>query len=325
MQPNTAAPLTAGGIPFTAAGIDVSKNTLDVCIWPGAAHRQVAYTAAGLADLCSHLQAAGVQRVVLEATGGLEVRAARSLMERGLLVHRVNPERIHGFRKSLGRRAKTDKLDAGVIAQFAAIMDLPERPMPSPAAQAIKDLGARRRQLVEMIAAERNRLKQATGAAVLASLRATITVLAGLRSDIERQLAAAIAADATSQRRYEVLCSIPGVGPVIATTLITELPELGTLDRHAIASLAGVAPHPQQSGTSLHTHQLRSGRPCVRAALYMAALTASRANPRSRADYKDMLERGKAPKQALIAVARKLVTLANQMIRNDQMWIAPTR
>ena len=277
----------------------------------------------GLADLGNHLLAAGVQRVVLEATGGLEIRVARSLTERGLAVHRVNPERIFGFRKSLGIRAKTDKLDAGLIARFAAIMDLPERPMPSPAAQAIKDLGARRRQLVEMIAGEKNRLKQATDAAVLTSLKATIAVLADLRADIERQLQAAIAADADSRRRYALLCSIPGVGPVVATTLITELPELGQVDRHAIASLAGVAPHPQQSGTTLNSHRLRSGRPCVRAALYMAALTASSANPRSKAEYQAMLQRGKAPKQALIAVARKLATLANQMIRNDQMWIAP--
>jgi transposase len=302
------------------AGIDVSKNTLDAFVLPHKTHQRVAYTTAGVAGLGQHLVDAGVHRVVLEATGGLEIKIVRCLSALGLEVHRVNPERIFGFRKSLGIQAKTDRLDAAVIARFAQVMDLPERKLPTPAQQEIKDLAARRRQLVEMIAAEKNRLKQTAQPPIVQSIRDSIEALVALRRGIEGQLAAAIDTDPQSRQRFRVLCSIPGVGPVVASTLVTDLPELGLVDRHAIASLAGVAPHPQQSGTSQHGHRLRSGRPCVRTALYMAALTASRSNPRSRADYQALLARGKAPKQALIAIARKLVTLANQMIRNNQMW-----
>ncbi len=302
------------------AGIDVSKDTLDLCVLPGAEQRRFAYTPAGLAALSAHLRSSHVPRAVLEATGGLELDVANHLAAAGLSVHRVNPERIWGFRKSLGQRAKTDRLDAALIARFAQIMDLPERPLPSPEAQAFKELAARRRQLVEMIAAEKNRLKQARDGRILDSLRTAIASLSKARQEIEQMLAEAIEADPASCQRQRLLCSVPGIGPVVAATLITELPELGTLDRHAIASLAGVAPHPQESGTSQRGHRLRSGRPCVRTALYMAALTASRSNPAFSADYKAMLARGKAPKQAIIAIARKLVTRVNQMVRNNQMW-----
>ena len=307
------------------AGIDVSKATLDAFILPHKTHQRVAYTQDAVLDLGRHLLQAGVRRVVLEATGGLEIKVAHGLAALGLQVHRVNPERIFGFRKSLGIQAKTDRLDAAVIARFAQVMDLPDAKLPTAVQQEIRDLGARRRQLVEMIAAEKNRLKQADHPRVLQSIRDSIEALAGLRRTVEDQLAAAIKADPDSWQRFQLLRSIPGVGPVVASALVTDLPELGTVDRHAIASLAGVAPHPQQSGTSQNGHRLRSGRPCVRTALYMAALTASRANPRSRADYQAMLARGKAPKQALIAIARKLVTTANQMIRTNQMWINPTQ
>ena len=309
--------------PSIVAGIDVSKRTLDVALLPKGTHQCLAYTADGITALGDVLIKAGAERVVLEATGGLENRVAQALARRGLAVHRVNPERIFGFRKSLGKQAKTDKLDAGVIARFAQVMSLPERPLPSPDQQAVKDLAARRRQLVEMIAAERNRLKQVTEPRVLESIRATIEALSAARASIQRQLDKAISSEPLSRKRSQILRSMPGFGPVVVTTLISELPELGTVDRHAIASLAGVAPHPQQSGTSRNGHRLRSGRPCVRAALYMAALSASRVNPVARAQYQALPARGKAPKQALLAVARKLVTTANQMIRDNTEWQPP--
>lgn len=251
---------------------------------------------------------------------GLEYRLARGLADAGLRVHRVNPERIHGFRRMLGLRAKTDKLDAGLIARFAQMMDLPDRPIPSEADQDIKNLGARRRQLVEMAAAERNRLKQATGAAILDSVRRTLANLLAERTCIEAALLAAIRANATALERYQILLSIPGIGPVAASTLVTDMPELGQVDRRAIASLAGLAPHPQQSGTSQNGHSLRGGRTCVRVALYMAALSASRSRSPFKTAYDDLIARGKAPKQALIAVARKMLTLANQLIRDQRPW-----
>ena len=255
------------------AGIDVSKLSLDVVVLPRNAHSSFINDRAGIRAIATQLRGEHVGCVVLEATGGLEYRLARGLADAGLRVHRVNPERIHSFRRTLGLRAKTDKLDAGLIARFAQMMDLPDRPVPSEADQDIETLGTRRRQLVEMAAAERNRLKQATGAAIVESLRRSLAALLTERARIEAALLDAIRANPATLERYQILLSIPGIGPVAASTLVTDMPELGQVDRRAIASLA---PHPQQSGTSQNGHSLRGGRSCVRVALYMAALSASR-------------------------------------------------
>lgn len=302
------------------AGIDVSKRSLDVVVLPQRQHRCLVYDAPGIQTLARQLHAQRVSCVVLEATGGLEYPVARGLADAGLRVHRVNPERIHSFRRTLGHRAKTDKLDAALIARFAQLMELPDRPIPAADEQAIKHVAARRRQLVEMIAAERTRLKQYTDPVMLESLRRVIALLVAERAGLEAALLAAIQACPAVHERYRLLLSMPGIGPVVASTLVSELPELGLLDRRAIASLAGLAPHPEHSGTSRHGHSLHGGRPCVRTALYMAALSACRIPSPFKTAYDGFIARGKAPKQALIAVARKMLTIANQIIREQRPW-----
>jgi transposase len=199
-------------------------------------------------------------------------------------------------------------------------MDEPARPLPSIQAQNLKDLAARRRQLVEMIAMEKNRLKRSIDLGLTQSVKTIIAALAAERTRIEALINNAIAAEAEAHRRYDILTSIPGFGPVVATTIVTEMPEIGQVDRRAAASLAGVAPHPEQSGTSLNRTNLHSGRPCLRTALYMAALAAARANPEMKAFKAQLVANGKAPKQAIIAVARKLITLANQLVRENRNW-----
>jgi transposase len=302
------------------AGIDVSKATLDIVILPSGKRLMAGNHPDGINRLIRQLIEAQVAKVVLEATGGLEYPCARSLADAGIAVNRVNPERIFGFRKSLGRRAKTDLLDAELIARFALVMDEPARPLPSIQAQNLKDLAARRRQLVEMIAMEKNRLKRSIDLGLTQSVKTIIAALAAERTRIEGLINNAIAAEAEANRRYDILTSIPGFGPVVATTIVTEMPEIGQVDRRAAASLAGVAPHPEQSGTSLNRTNLHSGRPCLRTALYMAALAAARANPEMKAFKAQLVANGKAPKQAIIAVARKLITLANQLVRENRNW-----
>lgn len=300
-----------------AAGIDVGKFNLDVCIEPSGRRWRVANTAAGLDGLAAKLTRAGVERVVLEAIGPYARSAVAALAAAGLAVGLVNPHRIRGYRAAEGGRAKTDRLDAGLIARFALAMDDPLRPIPSPAAQARKDLAARRRQIVEFIATEKTRLKQASDPAIADSHRALIAALTGQRQEIERRLAASIAAEPGLASRYRLLLSIPGIGPQVATTLITDLPELGTVDRRAIASLAGLAPHPNQSGSLPGRNQIAGGRACVRAALYMASLAATRSDALFKAAYQTIRKDGKPAKVALVAVARKLLVLANTLVRNN--------
>jgi transposase len=302
-------------------GIDVSKATLDVFVLPHGTHIVVANDPAGILQLLTHLREIAPGHIVLEATGGLEFPAARAIADAGLPVSRVNPSTVHAFRKSLGKHAKTDKLDATLLAKFAAFMEPEDRSLPSTDQQAIRDLAARRRQVVELIGMERNRLKQASSPLIVQSLNDMLEVLTAQRKAVEEALVEAINADAATRRRYEILTSIKGFGPVVATTLVTDMPELGRLNRRQIASLAGLAPHDRQSGTSLDKAHVRGGRPCVRVALYMAALVASRANPDAKAFYQSLIANGKNKKLALIAVARKLVTLANQLIREDRLWI----
>jgi transposase len=304
----------------SAVGIDVSRATLDVFIHPQQTHFVVANDPLGIETLRQRMRALPGSRIVLEATGGLEFRAARALADAGCTVSRISPARIHAFRKSLGKHAKTDKLDAALLARYAAIMEPEDRPLPSQADQALRDLAARRRQVVELIGMERNRLKQASDPFIVDSLNAMLAVLTAQRKAIEAALIAAIAADPATRRRFEILTSIKGIGPVVATTLVTDMPELGRLNRRQIASLAGLAPHDRQSGTSLDKSAIRGGRPCVRVALYMAALVASRANPDAKAFYQTLVANGKNKKLALIATARKLVTLANQLIRENRTW-----
>jgi transposase len=302
------------------AGIDVGKNFFDIGMTPTGHNFRVPNAPKGVAVVIERLRRAQVRRVVLEAIGPYGAALIAALRHNGFEVGVVNPRRIKAFRDAEGRRAKTDRLDAGLIARFALIMNDIVRPLPSADQLVLKALATRRRQLVEIIAMEKTRLKQTGELLILASHRAVITALTLERRAIEREIEQRIAQDAVLMRRKEILTSIPGIGQQVATVLLTELPELGSADRRAIASLAGLAPHPNQSGLSHGRSQIAGGRPCVRAALYMGALASCRANPIARKNYRAMREAGKPAKVAIIAAARKLVILANTLIKIDQTF-----
>lgn len=303
-----------------AAGVDAGKRYLDVGIEPSRKHFRVTNAAAGIEDAITRLRCAGVHKVVLEAIGPFAHAAVRRLVAEGFEVGLINPRRIKAFREAEGKRAKTDRLDARLIARFAVQMTDALRPVPSESQQALKALATRRRQLVEMIAMEKTRLKQVVEPWLCESHRAAIAALTIERGRIEADIESRLATDQAAMRKMTILISLPGFGPAVTTTLITDLPELGTLDRRAIASLAGLAPHPSQSGTSTGRNQIGGGRPCVRTALYMAGLVASRCDPRFRAEYKAMRADGKPAKVAIIAVARKLLVLANSLVKHDKPY-----
>jgi transposase len=298
------------------AGIDVSKTRLDVFVLPQRTALAFGNEGRGIAALRRQLQRRGVRRVVLEATGGLEYPAARALSDAGLEVARVTPGRVRGYRRFLGRIAKTDALDAELIARFAQAMpDANIRPIPSEQAEALRSLSARRRQLVDLLVQEKTRLKMTRDRFVLQSLQTTIAMLTAERARIEAAIAAAIARDEAIRAKHALLRSIPGIGPVVASVFITDLAELGTLNRHQVASLAGLAPHPQRSGTSQKGDHIGGGRSCVRLAAYMAAITAIRCNPVFKHAYARMIDAGKPRKLAIVAIARKIVVLANAVIK----------
>lgn len=303
---------------ISAAGVDAGKNFLDVAVAPGGRAFRVANAPRGISVVIERLLRSGIRRVVLEAIGPYAAALVRALAKAGFEVGLVNPRRIKAFRDAEGRHAKTDRLDAGLIARFALVMSDAIRPLPSEDQLAAKALATRRRQIVEMIAMEKTRLKQASDRLVASSHRAAIATLSAERKRIEEALDRKLDADPLNKRRREILTSIPGIGKQVASVLLTDLPELGTTDRRGIASLAGLAPHPHQSGMAPGRNQIAGGRPCVRAALYMAALSAARFDPHLRAAYKTMREEGKPAKVALIATARKIVVLANTLIKLDR-------
>lgn len=304
-----------------AAGIDVSKARLDVFVLPQRVGWAVPNKTEEMSVLVARLKQLGVMRVVLEATGGLEYPAARALCDAGLAVLRVQPGRVRAFRSFLGKLAKTDPLDAELIARFALAMpDDARQSVPSARSEAIRSLSARRRQLVDLLVQEKTRLRMTRDNVVLESLKLVIASLKRERVRIEAALSKAIAADEALSHRAHLLQSIPGIGVVVATVLLTDLPELGSLNRHQAASLSGLAPHPQRSGTTRNADHIRGGRACVRTALYMAAVAAIRCNPPFKAFYKRLIETGKPRKTAIIAVARKLVVLANAIVRADAPW-----
>lgn len=307
-----------------AAGIDVGKNFFDLALAPEGQNFRFPNAPTGVTAIIDRLRRARVRRVVLEAIGPYAAALIAALRQHDFEVGVVNPRRIKGFREAEGRRAKTDRLDAGLIARFALSMTDVVRPLPSADQLALKALATRRRQVVEMIAMEKTRLKQATESLIIESHRAAIAALTAQRQTLEQEIEKRIARDPALARRKEILVSVPGIGEQVATVLLTELPELGTIDRRAIASLAGLAPHPNQSGAFNARPQIAGGRPCVRTALYMAGLAACRANPPARQNYKAMREAGKPAKVAIIAAARKLLVLANILVKNDQTF-DPTR
>ncbi len=303
-----------------AAGIDVGQRFLDIGLAPSGKTFRVANAAEGIAAIVERLTQEGVGRVVLEAIGPYAQRLVGALASAGFEVGLINPRRIRAFREFEGRRAKTDRLDARLIARFALAMTDAIRPLPTAEQLALKALSTRRRQLTEMIAMEKTRLKQAIEPLLLASHRSAIASLSAECDAIEAELARRVADDPKLVSTFDILTSIPGIGDRVATVLVTELPEIGSTDRKAIASLAGLAPHISQSGNAPPRAAISGGRPCVRAALYMAALVASRHHPQLKASYKALREQGKPGKVAIVAIARKLLVTANALVKSNTKY-----
>lgn len=307
-----------------AAGVDAGQRFLDVALAPSGQTFRMPNLAEGIAEIIARLERSGVRRVVLEAIGPYAEPLVRALSVAGFEVGIVNPRRIKAFREAEGGRAKTDRLDARLIARFALTMPETLRPLPTDTQLELKALSLRRRQLTEMIAMEKTRMKQVRGTLLLDSHRAAIAALSAQCQAIEAELAKRIGDDPELRRVLHILKSIPGIGERVATLLITDLPELGQRDRKAIASLAGLAPHVSQSGAAPPRAAIAGGRPCVRAALYMAALVAARHHPKLRDDYNALRLQGKPGKVALIAIARKLLVTANALVKADTPYQGKT-
>ncbi|MBV9110618.1 MAG: IS110 family transposase [Gemmatimonadetes bacterium] len=308
-------------------GIDVAKAELVVAMRPSGAPWTVANDEAGRQLLVERLLALRPQVLVLEATGGYELPAVAALVAAGLPVVVVNPRQVRDFARSTGQLAKTDRLDAAVLALFAERVQPPVRALPDAATQALDALVARRRQLVEMLVAEQNRLGMARARGdrpVTVSIQQTITFLTRQLATTDRDLGTMIRESPVWRARDALLQSVPGIGPVVARTLLAALPELGHLNRRAIAKLAGVAPLNRDSGTWRGRRTIHGGRASVRAAVYMAALVASRHNTVLRAFYRRLLATGKPKKLVLVACMRKLLTILNTMVRTQQPWSPST-
>ncbi len=300
-------------------GIDVSKDRLDLALRPTGARWAVANEEAGIADLVARLRHQAPTLIVLEATGGLDVPVSSALAAAGLPVVVVNPRQVRDFAKATGKLAKTDTLDASILAQFAEAVRPVARALPDAATQALSALLLRRRQLIEMLTAEKNRLGIAP-TPVRKGIRAHITWLDGRLADLDEELAHTIRESPIWREKDDLLQSAPGVGPVLARTLVANLPELGTLTRQQIAALVGVAPLNRDSGTFRDTRRVWGGRAHVRATLYMGTLVATRFNPVIRVFSQRLCAAGKAKKVALTACMRKLLIILNAMLKHQTPW-----
>ena len=301
-------------------GIDVSRDRLDAHVRPSDESFAVARDSEGLAALVERLRAFDPYLVVLEATGGFEVTVAAAVVAAEIPLAVVNPRQIRDFARATGQLAKTDALDAKAIARFAEAVRPEPRPVPDAQARALGELVARRRQIVEMMTAERNRRRQLTSWRLIKSVERLLAVLQQELSELEQELDQGIRGTPAWRARDELLRSVPGVGNVVARTLIADLPELGRLDRKQIAALVGVAPLNRDSGKMRGKRTTWGGRAKVRCALYMAALVASRRNPVLKGFYQRLLSAGKPKKLALTAVMRKLLTILNAMVRDNIRW-----
>lgn len=301
-------------------GIDVSKRRLDVHVAPAGEAFEAERNAAGIVALARRLTALSPVLVAVEATGGYETVVTAGLIAAGLAVVVVNPAQVRAFANALGKRAKTDPIDAAVIARFAAATRPEVRPLPDAQARRFDDLVSRRNQIVQMLGAEQNRRGRTTDRRLARSCGRLIRALERELADADRQLDAEVRGSPAWREKEDLLRGVPGVGPVVARTLIAAMPELGTLTRRQIAALAGLAPWTRQSGRWRGRSMIGGGRKQVRTALYMAALSAARHNPVLRAFYERLLAAGKAKKPALIAVARRLLTILNAILRSGREW-----
>jgi len=300
-------------------GIDVSKDRLDVHVRPAGTVLGYSRDAAGIEGLVGELVRLAAQLVAVEATGGFETVVAASLAAAGLPVVVVNPAQVRAFARAIGQRAKTDPIDAQVIAHFAAATNPPVRPLPDTATQALADLVARRRQIIQMIVAEGQREKRASARAKKSIMRMLKTLRSEL-SELDAEIDETVRGSPLWCEKEDLLASVPGVGHTIARTMLAELPELGSLDRRQIAALAGLAPFTRQSGQWRGKSFIGGGRASVRTALFMGAMAAVRWNQTLRIFHHRLRAAGKPKMVAIIAVARKLLTILNAILRDKTPW-----
>ncbi len=301
-------------------GIDVSKHRLDVHVRPSGDTWSVDNDAKGHARLAERLVALSPRLVVLEATGGYHATVAAELASAKLAVAVVNPRQVRDFAKATGTLAKTDEIDAAVLAHFAEAVRPEPRPMPDELTLRIQALVVRRRQLIEMRTAETNRLETCRVQQVRRNIQKVINMLDKQIEQVDDDTDTTIRNSPLWREREDLLSSAIGVGSTTARTMLSQVPELGRLNRREIAALVGVAPFNHDSGKHRGQRSIRGGRSEVRAVLYMATLTAVRHNPQIRTFYERLLAAGKKPRVALIACARKLLTILNAMMRTKQPW-----
>ncbi|APZ91292.1 IS110 family transposase [Fuerstiella marisgermanici] len=305
------------------AGIDVAKAKLDVALSSGKRVTTFGNDADGHQQLLRFLETAQASLVCLEATGGYERSLVAALHKACHATAVVNPRQIRDFARAAGQLAKTDAIDAAIIARYARTMQ-PRQTTPLPKAhQQLRDLAARRRQVVAMRISEQNRLQITCDKSIQTLIRKSMTMLEKQINVIEERMARLIDKDTELARRKRILLSVPGIGPATVGVLLAELPELGMLNRGQIAKLIGVAPTNRDSGTLRGKRTTGGGRAHIRKALYMPVVVAKKHNPAIKRFYERLLENGKAPLCAIVAAMRKLITILNVMIRDDKLWSQP--
>ncbi len=300
-------------------GIDVSKDQLDIAVRPTGETWSMPNDASGITEVVQRVAQLHPKLVVLEATGGLQMPVAAALASAGLPLAMVNPRQVRDFARATGKLAKTDQLDAQVLAHFAEAVRPTPYPLPDAQTQELTALLTRRHQVVEMLTAEKNRLRT-TRESVRQRVQDHIRWLEQELADLDDDLERALRESPLWRGKDNLLRSVPGIGRVLSITLLADLPELGTLSRHQIAALVGVAPLNRDSGRFWGKRTVWGGRARVRAALYMAALTATRYNPIIKAFYRRLCGVGKARKVALTACMRKLLIILNSMVKHQQTW-----
>lgn len=301
-------------------GIDVSKERLDVVLRPGGTHFSVARTGAGIEALVARLKQEAPRLVAIEATGGFERVVVAGLAGAGLPVVVVNPAQVRAFAQALGQRAKSDPIDADVVAHFAQATQPEPRALPDAATRLLADLVARRRQIVEMMAAESQRERRQSDGRLKRSILRLRQALERELAEIDGEIDEHVKGSPVWRANEDLLASVPGIGKTIARTLLAELPELGSLDRRQIAALAGLAPWTRQSGQWRGKSFISGGRASVRTALFMGAMVAARCNPALKTFRDRLVAAGKPKLLALVATARKLLTILNAIIRDKQPW-----
>lgn len=301
-------------------GIDVSKDRLDVHVRPGEQTFVVTRDGKGLHELVERLRGVAPSLIAVEATGGFETVVAAAIAGAQLPLAVVNPAQVRHFAQAVGKRAKTDPIDAAVIARFAEAVKPEPRALPDEAARLLAELVSRRTQIIEMLVAERQREKRASAERVRKSLSRHIRMLEKELPEVDRDIDTMVRGSPVWRAKEDLLITFPGVARIITRNVLADLPEIGRLTRREIASLVGIAPFTRQSGKWKGKSMIGGGRPAVRSALYMAALSAIRCNPVIREFYQRLLARGKPKMVALIAVARKVLTILNAMIRDNRPW-----